>query len=513
VAFWLNIILSAALFNLPFFFPDSLGFLILFFWMPLIYPSIRPTSLSLTLKLRRIFFVALAQKEKLRRAPFVKLRGVLGANGGEDFIFGLDQTEREVFPPTSPLTQSDLRSKSYRRVTLGPELCRRIKGGAFAGFAWGLCVALFHFIWLYILLLTKSNASFFLATVLYLFIVLYFSFITIFFFSLTIVFSILLTKFWHASFIKFFAFASGLILYFLFLLNCSLFIFGSVEGYPFINPLIPLARYKLFAYLVCFLSTLLGWHESYNFKTNLPNDSKIFYIPCVTAKSREQRINPNYYSQKIYRHLCSLNLYEKSKQYKNLIVVASESTFPFSLNQHLDQVSFWSNALPENAWFLLGTIKEQGEKIYQSIAFVNRGLIIKFYDKKHLIPFTEKLRGKWKIFNWAQTLFLDEKQQFSKGKNLEKKSFEIGTDLCIIPQVCSEFFWLFGRKDCCFDGLNGDKVKIVFLFVNNGWFINYFRKIMENLVYLKTLKFGIPILYIANKNCFITEGNYECLYA
>ena len=218
--------------------------------------------------------------------------------------------------------------------------------------------------------------------------------------------------------------------------------------------------------------------------------------------------NPNYYAQKIYQSLCELNLFEYSKKHKKLIIVAPESTFPFPINIHKDQITFWSNVLPDNAYFLFGSQRIENQKVYQSIIILNKCRIINFYDKKHLILFTEELNKIFKNFSWAKTLFLTGKSEISNGeKNNQNKFFSLGLKWCILPQICSEFFWNFDQQYLDVKRIKfSDESGITFLFVNDSWFIKYFRKTMQNLVYLKSVQYNLPILYIAHEDfCLITS--------
>lgn len=88
----------------------------------------------------------------------------------------------------------------------------------------------------------------------------------------------------------------------------------------------------------------------------------------------------------------------------------------------------------------------------------------------------------------ANSLFLQDKQKFNKGKNkVNQKVFEISSELKIAPRICSEFFY---------EDFNCDEDKVVCLFINDSWFIPYFRKIMKNLALLKTRKTKNLFLYV-----------------
>ena len=116
------------------------------------------------------------------------------------------------------------------------------------GFIWGILVFGFNLIWLYDLLLTKSQASLLLSIFLYLFCVFYYSLLTGLFFGVISFFTNLTKNY----FIKFVYFFIGLCFYFYFLTQYSFIIFGRGEGYPFINPLIPLVKSSFFYFFIYF---------------------------------------------------------------------------------------------------------------------------------------------------------------------------------------------------------------------------------------------------------------------
>lgn len=371
--------------------------------------------------------------------------------------------------------------------------------GFSVGFVWGFSAFSFNVIWLYILLLTKSNASLSLATILYLFMVLYVSMITAAFFA-GINYLMQLSKKITYKLISFFA---GLFFYFNFLIQYSLIIFGRLEGYPFINPLIPLVKYKLFIFVFNFLiSFFISTPKTHDNVLNNKN-IKIFYLKPVEITRKEQVDNPHYYGQKIYHGLSDLDLFKYKNKYKKIIIVSPESTFPFAINKHLDQIDFWSNVLPGNAYVFLGTMRTQESKTYQSISIINKGLIIDFYDKTHLMPFVEELNLFFNQFSWAKNIFLNGKNKLCQASSCSRgNSFLLDYDVCIIPQICSEFFFNFKKTTLReFAGTSA----VIFLFVNDSWFVKYFRKIMKNMVYLRNIKNRMPILYI-------THEDYEFIF-
>lgn len=343
-----------------------------------------------------------------------------------------------------------------------------------AGFFWGIVAFALHFIWLYELLLTKSQASKLLSLVIFVFCVLYFSIFS----GLWFLFIRIIFYFSHIFCISFFCSTT---IFFWFIEKYSFFIFGRVEGYPFLNPLLPLARYKTFLFLYSLF--FFNFPQQHELK-----DTKIFYLKPVP---RAGELSPAVVGQMIYQKLSALNLNQYSAKYKNLIVVAPETSFPFALNKHMEMLNFWNNTLPKNAHLLLGSQREENEKLFQTLFYINSCRIMQFYDKTHKVPFTEKIPKKWKNFNFSRRLFLNGKEEFHKG-DLQNKFFKISEEIIIVPRICSDIF---------FKSIHAPSIKtanFIFVFVNDSWFMNYFKQIMENFVCLKQRQLDIPFLYITH---------------
>jgi hypothetical protein len=453
------ILLSAILFNLAFFFPDYLGWLIIVWGVVHLCGGIREGNFARQ---------GIAVRPACAPQPWRR---------------------RKCF--------SNVMRKTYRRV----------RTVLTYGFIWGLLVFIPHFIYLYELLLNKSNATFLLATTIYLFIVIYASCTSAIWFLFTYFLTFKLKNY----FLKIAAIIFSTFAYFWVIQNYSMWFMGRVEGYPFFNPLIPLAKFKWFLFLyslICgFVSIdysqgerLCEFPFALSVERRKPNevewvrtdsnDTLIFHLkpPISTWDTKTKDFPPSVVAQKIYHQLANLELEKYSQKYKNLIVVAPESTYPFSLNKHEEHIELWNCVLPENAHLLIGSQRKEGCWNYQTVYWIHNGLIINFYDKKHVMQFVENLSVKWKIFIWAKNLFLKDGVELQEGKYTEKQTvFKISDDLVVIPRICSELFF-------CNEGL--EKEGVIFFFVNDSWFLPYFRKLMENMASLRSFQVGLPIFYI-----------------
>ena len=360
------------------------------------------------------------------------------------------------------------------------------------GVWWGVIAFSLHFIWLYQLLITNSDATFLQAILIYLFVVFYTSFFSgAWFFVIKIC-----EKTVQQLFLKILIFISTTTAFFYFMQNYSLMFLGRVEGYPFLNPFLPLARYRWFLFLYSISCLNFNLNNNFNYLKELEETKKVklFYLKPCTSDPKKQH-SPTAVGQDIYKKLIDLNLEGYSKEYEKLIVVAPETTYPFALNEHLSQLGLWNCVIPSNTYFLLGSQRREIESLYQTVFLIQRGRIINFYDKTHRVAFTEKIPKCWRYFSWSKTLFLKDKIEFRKQKSNSKKiNFNtISHDLIIIPKICSELFF---RKE----NIHYEKKSVIFFFVNDSWFCNYFKKLMKNLCILREIETGCSIIYINHKN-------------
>ena len=414
----------------------------------------------------------------------------------------------------------------------------------YAGLIWGFSIYSLHVIWFLELLLNKSHAGLLNALLIYLFIILYLALLTAITFSV-IYFLFLKTK---NLFIKILIFILSFYLYFYFITNKLLFFIDKNFGYPFINPLIPLARYKIFLFLInIFNLNFYGNRVSPDINLFLQKNKIIYVKPII--KSFNNNYNANTMALMIYQQLAELDLYKISKNYERLIIVTPESFFPYSLNEHPQILSLWQNALPENSiLFLTGQRSEEDniKKYYQTIYRIESGRIIDFYDKKHKFWFVEKVPKKFKKNEWSEKLFLTEKCSFSKGR-VNNKVFNINNQIKFIPVVCSEFFfdndkdppsltyskglmkmqklrragWSPGPRlriklpTSLFElrrtrrrarqDRDDNSANILLLVINDSWFANYFKKILYYYSVLRANKKNMPILYVGHTDYSIIK--------
>jgi apolipoprotein N-acyltransferase len=386
-------------------------------------------------------------------------------------------------------------------------ICKDLKAGYFniycAGFFWGLLAIGGHIFWFLILFLKKSTA-----TPLQSFLI-YFAFV--FYISLTSGFWFLISNFsikkvsnkFKNKFLHLLTFFLISFLYFKFLINYASFVLGECVRYPFISPLIPLSSYKWFLKCIFIVSSLINFGQEVQKKTfNLDGEGrrvKLLYLK--PDRRKEYLAHPAIAAQRIYQKLAKLKLQRFSKSTDLILIFAPESTFPFALNKHPEAIEMWSNLFSDNVYFLIGSNRENRGKIFQTIYLVCQGRIMKHYDKQHLIPLTETLPTIWKNFSFTKQLFLCGKNQISLP-GFQERYFQI-RNMRIYLNVCSDFFCRQTFKDF---KLNENYNNLICCFLNDSWFVNYFKNLMKNYAYYQSVKLNSPILYIAHSGMDLISG-------
>jgi apolipoprotein N-acyltransferase len=403
-------IASALLFSLPFIFPFYLGFLIIFFWVPLI------------------------------------------------FVFKKHPSKRGIF---------------------------------LYGFLWGIIVYGLNFFWFFDLLMKKSGVGTKLSLFLYLIFVCYAALTSsVLFFLIRL---------------KFILFPVLFFVYFLFLSSHLFWFLG--EGYPFLNPIIPLMSYKIFSVPKIYRMPKLGAVEI--------GRCGFFYLKPSSAEGCALSKNARFCAQQIYKDLKKLNLESEKKNFRKIFILGPETTFPFALDCRGNFIRLWEKVLPENCSLLFGSLRNKVsaplrvvkrestprrrrgahkkrafciKKQYQTVYWLSKEKSC-FYDKTHCVPFVEKLPKFWKKFAWAKKFFLQGRLSIAKGKNVTNK-FDFMSKISVRPALCSELF---------FEHLGVEEGQThIIAFVNDSWFCSYFREILFLTARLKAFTLGVPMIYVGH---------------
>lgn len=361
-----------------------------------------------------------------------------------------------------------------------------------SGFLWGGIAYGIHFIWLYILLSQKSHAGPWISLLLYIFIVLYAAITS----GVWFIFIGFVTRYIN----KFLSIFISSCVYFVFIKHYMFWFLGT--GYPFLNPLIPLVKYKFFCFL---FSVLLGssivpqfYHlpKEGDLILNHGKDTYAFcYLPPCTRRTERGCF------LQMCDHLKNLQLQKRSQNYDAVFLLGPETTYPYRFNNKNWLLRRWGDLLPSNTHMLLGSayvIKtakiplKVRIKRHQSVYWLKGCLIMQRYDKTHRVPFTEKLPSYWKRKKWARSLF-DDRVFIKKGKNKSGTLFHLTSTFSMRPILCSELFMKYDL-DC------SGKPDFLVAFVNDDWFCGYFRRILLMLARYRGIMLGKSLVYVGHQS-------------
>lgn len=325
---------------------------------------------------------------------------------------------------------------------------------------------------------------------------------------------------------------------------CSLAICGCLEGYPFINPLLPLISlpapifyistlFSWFAIIVCNLIAasvyngsignaiklscllLLCWSMvsifdvKKNVKKVIKKSDLVFVQPtwCTSDQTPAQ----TFYD--IARKLDQIALSSPQAKY----IVMPESAFPYNLMAFADRFEAWTSLFDPALQFLSdddvtifigGHYHDEHNHIFNSLYQISDGKIVGRYDKQHLVPFVERMPWFVQWIPILKNVFQDQSCWFSYPTEDQSDIVMEGFKPCI----CSELFftcpppcppklhakagepWRRRKQNriACSDN------PILFM-CNDSWFkLKYIRDLAKRCVQLYALQHDVDIIYVGH---------------
>ena len=188
-------------------------------------------------------------------------------------------------------------------------------------------------------------------------------------------------------------------------------------------------------------------------------------------------------AQKFYtisRKLDEIALHRSAVKY----VVMPESSFSHNLLEWEDKLDAWTSLFSPTTIIFIGAHRqnEAAGKIYNSLFAIQDGKIIGWYDKQHLVFFTERQPKLFKNWPILSNLFISNEFSYPEQQNSWSGEFQ--------PAICSEIF-------CGIRQFKGD-APILFV-CNDDWFgLGYARVLAKNAARLCAMKHGVPIMYVGS---------------
>lgn len=310
---------------------------------------------------------------------------------------------------------------------------------------------------------------------------------------------------------------------------CSLAIFGCLDGYPFINPLLPLVSWTWYIEPIFYFGTVFSWilivitnlsivafykkstitslifvmllisfpamfslfYKKTNIKISIEKNEMIYLQPVWNAKQLSSA--QTFYA--IARCLDQIAAIHPQTKY----ILIPESGFAYNLIEWSDKLDAWTSPFDGVTIFIGGhralpqgyaqTSRHKDNKIFNSLYQITDGKIIAWYDKTHLVPLVER------IPNWVQwvpifkDVFTSDAYTFSYPEHDQSDLIMAGFRPCI----CSELF--FGKPIC-----RPFARKWPMLFIcNDSWLaLDYARDLAKRSVKLYSMQHNVPIVYVGS---------------
>ena len=231
---------------------------------------------------------------------------------------------------------------------------------------------------------------------------------------------------------------------------------GKLEGYPLLNPLLPLVPELLI---------------------KRPDTSGIVFIQPWWYGSK----NPMFVG---YRMVDSIA--ESFMQYPHAhTLIMPESTFCFDLQAYKNFISIWSDDL-QGATLLLGSHRKSDTGFLNSIFVLRDRCVVQVYDKQHLMPFVERVPVFFDMFGCGN-LFLKDHE------NVCAKSCE---DLVVLQgQVCQ----IFVCSELFFQTKKVKGFPIIFLW-NDAWLqFDWTKKLALKFIVYFSLKHSVAVIHASTQ--------------
>ncbi|MDC3090856.1 apolipoprotein N-acyltransferase [Rickettsiales bacterium] len=172
------------------------------------------------------------------------------------------------------------------------------------------------------------------------------------------------------------------------------------------------------------------------------------------------------------------------------LIIWPEVAVPAFLNQSPKTIKYLSTLLPEETYLILGSLRVEKERIFNSLYLLSSKGVIDYYDKLKLVPF-----GEFIPFRNLLPLkkLTDGKRDFSEGLRRKIMYLNIkGRILKIEPSICYE--GIFPEKKIIDEGSN-----ILINITNDAWFGNTTGPYQHlTATKFRSVERGLPLIRVAN---------------
>ena len=265
---------------------------------------------------------------------------------------------------------------------------------------------------------------------------------------------------------------------------------GMGAGYPFINPCLPLTQYQWF---LVSLSMLFPPATVQNDTTLLV--TRLCFVQPVANRAwcygEAWTRSPHAVVSRIQKKMSTAQIDD--------ILVSPESMLLFPLNQYTELVETLSPTKNSKQTFIVGALRRQGKAFEQVAYCLRKGLIIKTYVKKNLVPFAEQIPPAWQMLQGLRQRLMPGFAECISTKHMFDDDCFYLAGCCVRPVLCWEFF------EQPVYALSDPSIDAIIALVNDSWYSSLFRQWLFLLAMLKSHICGRLVVYIGHYGCYTIE--------
>ncbi len=305
-------------------------------------------------------------------------------------------------------------------------------------------------------------------------------------------------------------------LYFFWLDRCCLFIFGRMEGYCLLHPLLPLVTQpqllRLLPIIGKQLLTLLLLLVPASIVLLLTNKNlqsacivSIVFAPWPASVfyTYETFQRPVWLNNIAYLPACfpdcaslaSAFCYEckvllKQQPNVKLIVMPESSCYASDIHTNKQLRHAWhAQNLGSAIHIILGAFRSCDDKHFNTLFWFYNGSLQTYFDKRHAVPLTERIPAVLN-FKFMHDLYFCKDPPIAASNN-PRPQLNISNDISFVPYICSELF--------CYEYPDDSYIHTPVLAIcNDSWFMHdYVKKLMFLAAQFKAIQWQRNIVYIS----------------
>ncbi len=315
----------------------------------------------------------------------------------------------------------------------------------------------------------------------------------------------------HNLFFALAAWTISLWSYFLFIEYALLWPFGRIEGYIFMNPLLPMAIFprlltplhyfplaSVLLWFCCITSTMYAVYTSKNLKYKLL--LAILVTLWLLMAFQNFQDNPPSWLKNV-GHL-PLSLAGSVSSDTGQAVICHELDQLYQQNPTIKLIilpeSSWNSAILTDKmqldWFvghpikniILGSFAQERENYFNSLYWYHDGIQTERYDKRQAVPLAERITLSASTF--CSKLYFQKSPPVCPSRK-PRRSLKIPEISRFMPYICSELYCNSHPDDHTKDTL--------LVTSNDSWFMSHFQKLMALAARFRAIQWYRPVLYIS----------------